>query len=160
MSLENVSSFSVPKGVVETTEFHLREAGRRGFEAFALWTGTMESKEFRVNTLHVPKQTGYKLPRGVCVRVDGVELHRLNCWLLDHNEVLGIQIHTHPSEAYHSETDDDFPIVTVLGAVSIVVPDFCRYGMFCRRTAVYRLTDEGWLELAGSEAGTLVRVIG
>lgn len=160
MSLESVSSFSVPQALVEKTEFHLREAGRGGFEAFVLWTGTIDSQEFRVATLHVPKQTGYKLPRGVCVRVEGLELHRLNCWLLDHDEVLGIQVHTHPSEAYHSATDDEFPIVTRLGGVSIVVPDFCRYGMFCRRTAVYRLTDEGWLELTASDADKLVKVFG
>lgn len=160
MNLGNVISFSVPQALVKETEVHLRDAGRRGFEAFVLWTGTMDSEEFRVATLHVPKQTGYKLSRGVCVRVEGLELHRLNCWLLDHGEVLGIQIHTHPSEAYHSETDDEFPIVTLLGGVSIVVPDFCRYGMFCSRTAVYRLTDKGWLELTASEAGNLVRMLG
>lgn len=34
------------------------------------------------------------------------------------------QIHTHPGRAFHSATDDDWPMVGTAGFVSIVVPNF------------------------------------
>jgi proteasome lid subunit RPN8/RPN11 len=34
------------------------------------------------------------------------------------------QIHTHPGEAFHSATDDRWPIVSQAGFLSIVIPDF------------------------------------
>jgi hypothetical protein len=105
----------------------------------------------------VPKQTAYKLREGLCVRVDGSELHRLNVWLYENSERLAIQVHSHPTEAYHSETDDTYPIVTTRGGLSLVVPDFCRNGVRGAATALYRLNHEGWTELAPSAIGTLLR---
>lgn len=79
------------------------------------------------------------------VRVDGDALHRLNVWLYQHQQMLGVQVHAHPTDAYHSDTDDTFPIVTTLGGLSLVVPNFCRRDLF-RGSAAYRLTPNGWVE--------------
>jgi hypothetical protein len=35
-----------------------------------------------------------------------------------------VQVHTHPFEAFHSRTDDAFPIVHTRGFLSLVIPDF------------------------------------
>lgn len=35
-----------------------------------------------------------------------------------------VQVHTHPYEAFHSATDDAFPIVHTPGFLSLVIPDF------------------------------------
>jgi hypothetical protein len=35
-----------------------------------------------------------------------------------------VQIHTHPTEAFHSAIDDAFPIVHAVGFLSLVIPDF------------------------------------
>lgn len=35
-----------------------------------------------------------------------------------------VQIHTHPGQAFHSSTDDKWPIVAQAGFMSIVIPDF------------------------------------
>jgi hypothetical protein len=48
-----------------------------------------------------------------------------------------------------------FPIVTTLGGLSIVAPDFCCKGLFVPGTAVYRLEVQGWVEKDAS----LVEVI-
>lgn len=133
---------------METTEEALREAGADGFELFVLWTGIIDESAFHVVNIHVPRQTSYQLGTGLCVRVDGDELHRLNCWLLDSGQLLGVQIHSHPTAAYHSDTDNTFPIVTLVGGVSIVVPDFGERGIFGRGTVAYRLERRrGWVEL-------------
>lgn len=146
MILEAVHRWLVSEAQVATTEHALSRAGRQGFELFVLWTGVVSDATFQVNHVHVPRQTSYQEEEGLHVRVDGDELHKLNVWLYEHGEALGVQIHTHPAEAFHSDTDDAFPMVTMLGGLSIVVPDFCRDGLGCSGTTVYRLTSgSGWV---------------
>ena len=147
MTLRQLEVISVPASVVHETEKHLRRAGRKGLELFVLWSGTLDGSEFAVRTVHVPRQTSYQLKSGLMVRVDGDALHQLNSWLYEHEEILAVQIHAHPTHAFHSETDDAYPIVTATGSVSIVAADFCRDGLFSAASAVYRLGDQGWDEV-------------
>jgi hypothetical protein len=147
LSLGDVSQFHIPSAVIDKTDAALRSAGTRRLEAFVLWTGETVGETFEVRKAHIPEQTSYRLESGLCVRVDGAELHRLNAWLYQNRQELGAQVHSHPTEAYHSETDDTFPIVTVRGALSVVVPDFGRRGIRGPGIAAYRLTDDGWDEL-------------
>lgn len=147
MILIPLTMFSVPSAIVAETERHLRRAGRRGLELFVLWSGIVQGAEFIVRTAHVPRQTSYQLDSGLMVRVDGDALHQLNAWLYEHQEILAIQVHAHPTEAFHSDTDDAYPIVTAEGSISIVAADFCRRGLFSETTEVYRLGDNGWHQL-------------
>ena len=141
------AQFVVPDEVTEFTDEALRRAGRERHEAFVLWTGVIDASAFVVRNAHVPRQTGYRSEEGVCVRVDGDELHRLNVWLYEHAEVLGVQVHSHPTDAYHSETDDSYPIATAVGALSIVVPQYGRAGVRGGGVAVYRLDARSWKRL-------------
>lgn len=145
MTLADVERFQVPSIVVEQTEATLRNAGAEGYEAFVLWSGYLRGNLFHVQTPHVPTQTSYRLSGGLCVRVGGEELHRLNLWLYEAGEILAVQVHAHPREAFHSDTDNTYPIVTSLGSLSIVAPDFCRDGLFTKGTAIYRLETGGWI---------------
>jgi JAB domain-containing protein similar to deubiquitination enzymes len=156
VSLTAVSRFIVSDEIIAVTDVALREAGDEGFERFVLWTGVRTGEEFLVRTTHVPEQTAYKLDDGVCVRVDGEALFRLNRWQYEHGETLGVQVHSHPHEAYHSETDDTFPIVTAIGGVSIVVPEFARAGLTGDGVATYRLSADGWDELGEDDARALI----
>ena len=148
MTLADVEKFRVPATIVAQTENALRNAGAKGYEAFVLWSGCQNGREFDVRTVHVPKQDSYRLETGLCVRVDGNELHRLNVWLYEAGEIMAVQVHAHPSEAYHSETDDTYPVVATLGGVSIVAAEVCRDSLFTTSTAIYRLDPEGWTEQA------------
>ena len=70
------------------------------------------------------------------------------------------QLHSHPGEAYHSELDDELPIATTAGCLSLVVPDFAREPFALRRCAVYRLMPgKGWGKLTGAETSRLISVI-
>jgi len=150
--------FSVSQGTVDHTEAALREAGRNGHERFALWTGTVRGERFSVDHLYVPQQRGYQFDDGLCVRVGADALHELNVWLYRSQQVLGVQIHTHPQEAYHSETDDTYPIVTTLGGLSLVVPRFCREGLVSHGLAIYRLSADGWNRQPANAATSLLAV--
>jgi hypothetical protein len=158
VTLEAIRTFSVSQETVEHTEAALREAGRNGHERFALWTGTTRGELFSVDHLYVPQQQGYQFDDGLCVRVGADALHELNVWLYRNHQVLAVQIHTHPQEAYHSETDDTYPIVTTLGGLSLVVPRFCRDRLLSRGLAVYRLDTDGWRRQPANVASPLVEV--
>jgi hypothetical protein len=146
MSLSRVRNIAVPDQLLAETESALRGAGRREHELFVLWSGHLDGKVFRVRTSHVPEQFSYRTIDGCGVRVEAEALHRLNVWLFEHAELLGVQVHSHPTEAYHSLTDDAYPIVTTEGGLSIVVADFCRDGLQAPTTAAYQLVAGVWRE--------------
>lgn len=146
MSLTEVVHFRVPADVREQTESSLRAAGREGYELFVLWSGRISGEAFEVLAAHVPRQTSSKTRDGLLVTVEGEALHMMNVWLYEHDQLLGAQVHAHPRKAFHSETDDTFPIVTTLGGLSLVAANFCRRGLSHRSSAAYRLQTDGWVE--------------
>lgn len=44
--------------------------------------------------------------------------------LADRELGVRVQVHTHPGEAFHSSTDDAYPLVHEVGFLSLVIPDF------------------------------------
>lgn len=147
MNLTPFATLHLSRKQVADTEDALLEAGAEGFERFVFWSGRPTgSAEFAVEAVHVPTQRAFKTRKGLLVRVEGDALHRMNAWLYEHEQVLIAQVHAHPTDAYHSETDDSFPVVTSEGGLSIVVPDFCKHGLITPETAIYRLSTSGWVE--------------
>lgn len=157
--LDKINTFAVGRQVLTATGEALREAGDDGCERFVLWTGQVEQDVLRIRTAHVPEQRAYRTDLGLLVHVDGDALHRLNAWLYEHQETLAAQVHAHPSRAFHSETDDTYPIVTTIGGLSVVAPDFARSGVLARGTAVYRLTDHGWVRIRRRRVKRLLKVV-
>lgn len=157
-TFESIREFVVPAELCDATDRRLREAGLDGNERFVLWSGVVREDRLLVRTSHCPKQTAYRLDGGLCVRVEGDELHRLNVWLYENAERLAIQVHSHPTHAFHSDTDDAYPMVTTLGGLSLVVPDFARYGVRGPKTALYRLSSLGWRRLSPTAARRVLRL--
>ncbi len=146
--LEAIRRFVVSREQVAQTERALQRAGRAGYELFVLWSGVANGPELQVRGCHVPRQTSAKTRRGLLVRVEGKALYELNVWLYEHHETLAVQVHAHPTDAFHSDTDDTFPIVTTLGGLSLVVPDFARRGVLVSDSAAFRLSRRGWDRIA------------
>ena len=147
MTLQGVQRFRVKASAVRKTEEAIRSAGEDGYELFVIWSGRQDEDTFHVREVHVLPQVSYRFEGGLCVRIDGPELHRLNVWLYEAQQVVGVQIHSHPGDAYHSETDDTFPIATLDGSLSIVLPLFGRDGFESSDIAAFRLTYDRWLEI-------------
>lgn len=147
MTLTKVKFFNVSVEILRDTEENLRHAGSKGMELFVLWSGVISGSEFQVRSAHVPNQTAFRLDSGLMVRVEGDALHQLNVWLHKNNETLAVQVHSHPTEAFHSDTDDTYPIVTAEGGISIVAADFCKHGLLSPSTAAYRFEQKIWREL-------------
>jgi hypothetical protein len=159
MTLEAIKTFEVPRSVVTQTELSLQGAGEEGYELFVLWSGVIEADKFRIRTAHVPKQTSYQTEDGLLVRVEGPALHKLNVWLFENKELVGIQVHAHPGEAYHSQTDDTFPIMTVLGGLSIVAANFARNGLLNADAGAYRLARRRWVPIRKPDRSPLIGVV-
>lgn len=157
-TFEPIREFVAPADICNATDQQLRQAGTDGNERFILWSGIVCEERFLVRTMHSPRQTAYRLSSGLCVRVEADELHRLNVWLYENGERLAVQVHSHPTEAFHSDTDDAYPMVTTLGGLSLVVPDFARYGVRGHGTALYRLSDIGWEALSPAHAQRLLQM--
>ena len=158
MTLQAVRQFRIEANAIRETEQAIRSAGQDGYESFVLWSGTRDGDTFTVAKVLIPVQTSYKLEAGLCVHVDGSELHRLNVWLYEARQVIGVQVHSHPRDAYHSETDDTYPMATLAGSLSIVLPFFGRDGWESSSIAAYRLGQDGWVKLTGP-LSDLVEVI-
>jgi hypothetical protein len=139
------ASVEVSEEVLERSEASLRRAGRDGCELFVLWSGRQDGEVCEVLAGHIPRQTSYKSKDGLLVRVEGAALHKLNSWLYENQQTLVTQVHAHPQDAYHSDTDDAYPIVTQLGGLSLVAAHFCSDGLISKSTAAFRLHEEGWV---------------
>ncbi len=125
--LADVDEFFVPLDLVEGTLKRLRAAGRRGYEAFVLWGGVLDADDptrFSLTDSYLPEQSTMTTDSGLLVLIDGEALFRVNRAFHERGLILAAQVHSHPTSAYHSDTDDAFAMVTLIGGLSGVVPDF------------------------------------
>jgi len=117
----------------------LRLAGKHHVEGLALFAANIFDNCCSIQKVIIPKQTAYLLENGLMYAVDGEEILRINHWLREKDLRLIAQIHSHPTLAYHSEMDDRYPIVDIMGGISIVVPYFANKNYKIQDCAVYRL---------------------
>ena len=158
--LVGVRSVVVPRSAIDETHAHLAHMGRKGLEGLALWAGVHNGADFHVHHAVIPQQQGIRTPEGVCVAIAAPELHRLNVWLFRNKLRLIAQIHSHPTDAYHSDTDDEYAIATAVGCLSLVVPDFAAEPFSLPRCAIYRLSAAGrWEELTLQQVASLITIV-
>ena len=155
----NIEKIILPYQCLEKAYNKMREAGQSRLEGVALFAGKEEGTTFKIETTIVPEQQAMSLEDGLLYAVDGEELHRINVWLYENKMSLIAQIHSHPTRAFHSSTDDAYPIVATVGGISIVVPDFASRAIDISTWAVFRLSQEqGWIELNQTEKNNLFEI--
>jgi hypothetical protein len=160
MTLPSVTRFEFSRLAIEQAHEFLRSVGEEEFEAVALFGGLIDGAVARITTTITPVQKTYKTEYGLMYRVEGMELHRINKWLHENKLLLLAQIHSHPTEAYHSEMDDEYTIVSTVGGLSIVVPDFAQKRLNHHQWAYYRLDKKGqWRELGEQEIDNLIKIV-
>ena len=155
-----IKRLKLPKSCALEALDHLRKVGRRRVEGVALWAGVRDGADFHVRLTIVPQQYAGSVEDGLIYVVPGEELHRISILLYEQGLTLAAQIHSHPTEAFHSDTDDAYPIVTVLGGVSVVVPDFARDNLDVNLWAVFRLLPgQGWVGLTPRERAEFIEIV-
>ena len=114
-----ITPYRLERGLLDETFRDFRECGCGRDECQMLWLSPWSQPQTITHVVH-PKHDGHY---GGFVLDDG--------WLNDFWLHLGkthmgvrAQVHTHPREAFHSRTDDEFPIIHTPGFLSLVIPDF------------------------------------
>jgi hypothetical protein len=133
------------KDIVPTTFRALRECGRGECECAVFWTGPAEVDLVNgfEHPIHKRSPYGYE--------VDDSWLTEFWKRLAASRRSIKVQVHTHPGQAFHSATDDEWPIVSQVGFVSIVIPDFAAGDPSLEKAWVGRLQADGkWRRLASA----------
>lgn len=160
LGLLDITTIYLPKSCAKVAMDWMYARGLKKVEGVALWAGIKNGNIFYIKRTIIPEQKAGSLEDGLIYFVAAKELHRISLELFDNGIQLIGQIHSHPSEAYHSETDDAYPIVTVLGGISVVVPNFATGAIDLTDWAVYRfLPAIGWTELNQLEKDTLLHIV-
>jgi hypothetical protein len=156
--LLSVRTFVIPGSILIETIRFLRAVGAQGYEGFVLWGGVSNtSAEFRFKSFIIPAQNASVTDDGLLVTVGGDALFQVNKALYERGEILAAQVHSHPTDAYHSSTDDQFPLATLLGSLSVVIPNFAREApMDFDSWAFYRLTGPGKWDSASDETELVI----
>lgn len=100
----------------------------------------------------IPEQDTHAGADGAYVHIPGRELRRIEFDNYERGERNAVQIHTHPSSnTCMSELDREWEVVTHVGALSIIVPDYCRGGIESfRKASVYEREAGGRWRLWGA----------
>jgi hypothetical protein len=111
-----VSRFIVRQALLDATFQYFQDCGAGLRECQVLWLSPWESAGAITRIVH-SRHRGH---------VDGFQVDDLwlNAFWLDLARTrhgVRVQVHTHPFEAFHSETDDVFPIVHTTGFLSLVI---------------------------------------
>lgn len=131
----------VPRRIVDQTVRFMQNQGRQLCEGVVLWA--VESKApRRVVEAIIPDQEPVPANQGACVVLPLPFRERLTREMYARGMQVVAQVHSHPGDAFHSETDDRYPVIHHRGAISIVVPHFARYGLNLANAAVFVL--EAW----------------
>ena len=107
------------EGLLAQTLAELRTCGDGRKECVVYWSGPSEELGYVDEVLHPDH---------------GADIHGFEItasWLdatwrdlARRRRAIRVQVHTHPAEAFHSATDDRYPIVHTPGFLSLVLPDF------------------------------------
>jgi hypothetical protein len=138
-----MSRTAVSAAVLDQARMFFEERGAHGCEGTAMIAAGPDRIGRR---LVIPDQRAGAVPRCWVEVTDKGKLQLAAA--LGADETYIARIHSHPAEAFHSETDDKNPALTNHGALSIVAPFF---GLGLRRSldacAVYLLGAGGWVHL-------------
>jgi Prokaryotic homologs of the JAB domain len=109
----------VGEGLLAETFAHLRGCGSGRRECVCYWSGAI-ARPGRIDRVLHPTHTATARH----YEVDGAWLDETWRSLAREEREIVVQVHTHGTRAFHSETDDEFPVVSTAGFLSLVVPDF------------------------------------
>ena len=107
--------------------FSLLEDSIRSFKAspykekVVLWLGNKNNGLYVVQEVFTPIQ----ITEADYFHIPKEGMSQLMEKLKSSRKMLVAQVHTHPSEAFHSLADDEWAIVRHLGSYSLVIPSFC-----------------------------------
>jgi hypothetical protein len=139
-----MTRYQLPRPLLHQTFDQFRRCGRGCAECQVLWLSSWTRPEVICEVVH-PEHDAH---------IGGFVLH--DRWLDAFWRRLGrdnmgvrIQVHTHPGAAFHSPTDDAYPIVHTPGFLSLVVPNFALGPVGFERAYLTEIQPNGRWQTAG-----------
>lgn len=133
----------LPRQLLDETFDRLRSCGGGRRECQALWVGPWSDPK-RISRVVHPQHSA----SAVGFTLADNWLTAFWSSLAEAGEGVRVQVHTHPGAAYHSTTDDAFPILTVPGFLSLVIPRFALGPIGFEGAFLARLGEDGcWREV-------------
>lgn len=129
------------EGLLQRSLSALQSCGRGRQECVVIWLGPRSNPHQVTRVVH-PQHTSEKGG----YQIDPRWLDELWAELAERDERLVAQVHTHPRQAFHSRTDDRFPIVWKPGLYSLVVPNFAQEPIRQDDWFITQLTEAGTWE--------------
>ena len=141
--------FIVSKSALEKTIEFLKISEKEQSEVVILWSGEIKGRTARIKTAWLPFQysdVGFFM-------IPGDELFKLNRSIFEYGERLVAQVHTHPTLAFHSDTDSEYSVTSMENGLSIVVPHFGATNINSYLECAYYIYKDGkWVKLSPSDA--------
>ena len=138
---------NVPMAILSETQQILRQCGQGRNECQVLWLGKWNdpgSVDRIVHPVHFARGDGFEL--------DSAWLNRFWLTLAEDNLGVRVQVHTHPGRAFHSPTDDAWPIIRTAGFLSLVIPRFASANHLLSDAFLTEIGPDGsWREVALSD---------
>jgi hypothetical protein len=150
----HISRYLIPLEIISTTQSYLKKLGSENLEGIAYWTGIFKGSEAIVRNVIFPADYANNSAGSFAFSsVDLETAFKVGNEIHKRKEYLLLQLHTHPYEAFHSFTDNNYPISHRVGFISIVIPHFARFPMEDRSTwKVYKYKGKGkWRPLGKRE---------
>ena len=114
-----MSRLLLPAGLLAETFAYFRQCGQGRRECQVLWTGPWSQPNAITASVH----SAHRAHAGG-FQVADAWLNAFWVALAERHEGVRVQVHTHPYDAFHSATDDAYPIVQSPGFLSLVIPEF------------------------------------
>ena len=138
----------IPREIQAQTIAHIRVCGDRRAEGYVTWSGIQIEDKTHVKSVLIPRNGG--LESFGSVEFTDESLEEIADEVISRGEKLVAQVHSHPFEAFHSEVDNQYPIIHRRGFLSIVIPFFGRHGFeeFGRYRVYEYVENNHWKELS------------
>lgn len=139
--------YVLPHTLLQRTFSRFRECGRGLRECQVLWLSSHSAPHVICEVVHPDHEANMA---GFALK--DAWLNAFWFRLAKDGLSVRIQVHTHPGEAFHSFTDDEYPLVHTAGFLSLVIPDFALGQIGFERAYLTEIQPDGsWREVAISE---------
>jgi hypothetical protein len=133
-----VSALRLPRPVLDTSFRQLRECGAGRAECVVYWCAALDQPDLLTRVVHPVHHAGYAR-----YEVDSAWVTEFFLDLRRARQTVLVQVHTHPREAGHSWTDDQFALVPAADFLSLVIPCFAAGPAGLADTALVRMQPDG-----------------
>lgn len=139
--------YRLPRRMIEETFATFRSCGAGERECQLYWASSWDDPLFLTDVVHPRHKSSF---HGVTLESAWISKFWLE--LADRGLGVRVQVHTHPGEAFHSDTDDAFPLIHEAGFLSLVIPDFAAGPIGFKRAYLTEIQPDGtWKQVPINE---------